>query len=124
MKTIDQTQEIKKALLQGGLVVANRGSGKTKALSEILLEDKDAIVIVLNEAQSRTIRDYLLEKGLSRETVKNKVVSALYAEKYLIGQKTDKNIYVDEWSQNSYKGHFKAAVTSFNFSVKVIKDDQ
>ena len=117
----DQTQEIKKALLQGGLVVADRCSGKTSALVEILLEDDDAIVIVGTESQSRRLKEGLLEKGLSYETVKEKIVPAQSAEKYLLNQRTNKNVYVDEWGRNPYKGHFKAAVTSFPFPVKVIK---
>jgi len=118
---VNKKDEIKKALLQGGLVVADRCSGKTWALSEILLEDEDAVVIVENEQQSRDIKQYLLSNGLSHEDVKEKVVSSQYAEKYLIGQKTSKNVYVDEWNQSSYHGYFKAAVTSFPFPVRVVK---
>jgi len=123
MKNKDQTQEIKKALLQGGLVFADRCSGKTKALAEILFEDSDAVVIVDNSFQSQTIKKYLLEKGLSYEAVKEKVVTAQFADKYLIEQRSNKNIYVDEWYLNSYRGYFKAAVTSLPFPVKVVKED-
>src|SRR5271163_2604583 len=119
----DQTQEIKKALLQGGLVVANRCSGKTRALAEILLEDEDAVVIVGNEAQGHTIKCLLLEGGLSYEAIKEKVIPFQSAERYLLNQKTNKNVYVDEWHQNLYRGYFKGAVTSFPFPVKVIRWD-
>ena len=123
MEFKDQSQEIKKALLQGGLVVADRGSGKTKALIEILLEDDDSIVIVGNQAQSEIIADALLEKGMPYVDIKKRVISALYAEKFLIGQRSNKNVYVDEWSINPYRGYFKGAVTSFGFPVKVIKGE-
>lgn len=123
MEFKDCTKKIKEALLQGGLVVADRCSGKSRALAEILFEDDDAVVIVDNANQSEHIKKYLLEKGLSYEAVKDKVVSALYAEKYLQGAKTNKNVYVDEWFHNTYRGYFKAATTSFPFAVKVVKGE-
>lgn len=121
MEFVDKSQEIKKALLQGGLVVSDRGTGKTKALSEILLEDPDAVVIVGNEAQSKRIKEFLLKAGLSHEECKNKIIPSQSAERFLQGARSNKNVYVDEYRNSNYHGYFKAAATSFPFAVKVIK---
>ena len=120
MEIFNKSQEIKRALLQGGLVVADRGTGKTRALSEILVEDPDAVVVVHNTAQKQQLEDYLFIKGYEMREANDKIILSLIAEKYLMG-KNNKNIYVDEYALNSYKGPFKAAVTSFPFAVKVIK---
>ncbi len=47
--------KIKQALLMGGLVLADRGSGKTHALAEILQDDPHSVVIVFVESQRRRL---------------------------------------------------------------------
>lgn len=115
----DKKNEIKKALLQGGLVVAQRGSGKTRALAEIIMEDPDAVVIVGSDPFRIALQDMLYRLGADRDSINIRVVGkrTLQGEHYFY----DKNVYVDEWYNNEYRGPFKAAVTSMPFAVKVIK---
>ena len=51
-----KTQEIKKALVKGGLVISPRRSGKTTALLEILAEDPSAVMIVHDYGYAGIIR--------------------------------------------------------------------
>lgn len=125
MKFKDNSKKIKKALLEGGLVVSGRGTGKTRALAEILFEIPNAVVIVGLHAQTSQLRLFLKEKGLSDYLIKAKVITAREAEKRHafttdLGFIT-KYFYVDELYYNPYKGPFKAATTSFPYPVKVIK---
>jgi hypothetical protein len=124
MEFKNRKDEIKKALLQGGLIVSGRCSGKTWALAEILIEDSDAVVIVCQAAQMDTLKTFLHKAGLSEERIKNQVIPSYTTNRYLQASIANKNVYVDEWSLNPYKGHFKAAVTSFHFPVKVIGDTE
>jgi hypothetical protein len=111
---------IKRALLQGGLVVAPRGTGKTLALAEIVAKDPDALVIVPFQANYTTMRKMLIHLGLSAVEASKRVMLALrHSPNTFLG--SDKNIYVDEWAHNTYKGPFKAAVTTMPFPVKVVR---
>ena len=55
----DKKAKIKKALIQGGLVIAPRGSGKTAAIAEILAENPQAIAITLLSAQQTRLKAML-----------------------------------------------------------------
>lgn len=115
--------EIKKALLGGGLVVAPRGQGKTSALVEILIEDKNAVLIVAYASEKIRIRQALLESGLTEYGVSEKLFLASSTDLpfHRINYLHDKNVYVDEWFSNTYKGPFKAAVTSEPFTVTIVE---
>ena len=118
MNYVDKTQEIKKALLQGGLVISDRNTGKTRALSEILLEDADAVVLVPNKGTFERLENYLLAGGMTKNEVRNRV---FLDPKRLYG--LNKNIYVDEYtlfSERPFWGSFKSATASFAIPVKVI----
>lgn len=118
MKYVDKSQEIKKALRQGGLVISERGTGKTKALVEILLEEPDAVIIAHNSYGKRRIKDFLTECGYG-PNINKRVFDGAKSEKELLGM--HKDFYIDEYFLNPYKGPFKGATTSFPFTVKVIK---
>lgn len=115
----DLHKEIKQALLQGGLVVADRGTGKTRAIAEILLEDPDAVAVVTLDSHYKCLFSHLIRLGLSSNTAKSKLIIACNAERALAG--SNKNIYVDECLMSPYKGPFKGAVTSYPYSVKVVR---
>lgn len=117
MNHIDKSQEIKKALLQGGLVLSGRNTGKTKALAEILLEDRDAVVLVRTQGQFERLRQFLLDGGMSKNDIYGRI---LRSERELLG--LHKNVYIDEYFLflEPYSGHFKAATASLPFPVKVI----
>jgi hypothetical protein len=120
----DRSKKIKKALLKGGLVIASRASGKTKALAEILAEIPEAMVIFGVHAEGERIKKFLIEEyGLNKSEVNKKVIHGLKAKELLLGRHRDflgKYVYVDEYYLNPYKENFKAAVTSFPFPVKII----
>lgn len=124
MKFKDNTKKIKKALLKGGLVVAGRGVGKTRALAEILSEDRSYVVIVGTQVQFSNLRKYLKENhDFTDGEVISRVFNAHSAEFRLLGTAFGfpfKKVYLDEYVNNPYRGPFYAAVTSFPFTTKVI----
>lgn len=108
-----EKNKIKKALLQGGLVIANRGSGKTEAILEILMEDSNAIAIVHTSYAKDRFFQLLNSKypGVySKNELNKKIISSYNAEEKLKGLHRD--VYVDEYFLCNYKGPFKAAVSS------------
>ena len=122
MEFKDNKDKIKEALLKGGLVVAERGTGKTSALFEILLEQGNAVIIVPTEQQRRRYSDLLQEEfpGIYskmdlRDTI---MLDSSITEKLLLG--LNKDVYIDEYHLCKYRGPFKAAVTSFPFELTVI----
>ena len=124
MEFKDNSKKIKKALLKGGLVVADRGVGKTRALAEILLEQGNAVIIVPTEQQKRRYYDFINDRfpGVYtkldlRDTI---IIDSSNTEARLQGL-FNKEVYIDEYYLCKYRGPFKAAVTSFPFEVKVIK---
>jgi DNA transposition AAA+ family ATPase len=118
----DKIKEIKKALLEGGLVVASRGAGKTTAIAEILMEDENAFVVVPNKGHMDNMVFILVRKGLSRTEAQHKVILAETVNHgHYYTRIHTKSIYVDEFFTNTYKGPFKAATGSWDFTVKVIK---
>lgn len=122
MKIKDQSQEIKEALKAGGLVICGRGSGKTKALVEIVAEDPFAVVVVGQHAQRARIIAMLMGKGYSKYQAENKTVYSVDAgmdERRF----RDKAVYLDEYFMNGYRGPFFAAVSSCPFSVKFIQSE-
>ena len=124
MEFKDNHKKIKKALLKGGLVVASRGTGKTRALAEILAENRKAIVIVGQQVQFSNLRYYLKENyDFTDSEVSSRVLFGVDIERKLQGKvkKYYEDIYVDEYVYNPYDGPFYAAVTSFPFPVRVIK---
>jgi hypothetical protein len=124
MEYVDKSKQIKKALLKGGLVVAARASGKTKALAEILAEDNDAVVIVGQQVQAIRLRNWLMVAyAFTKDELKGRILVSPYdVEKHRLSiDFLEKHAYVDEYHLNPYKGPFKAAVTSFPYEVKVIK---
>ena len=125
MKFKDNTKKIKKALLQGGLVVSGRNTGKTKALAEILSEIPEAVVVVGQEAQASRLKMFLREiYHFSNSRANLKVINSCSKRALFIGYPANfasEYVYVDEFYLNPYKGLFKAAVTSFPFLVKVSK---
>lgn len=102
--------------------MAPRGTGKTKAIATILIENHNAVAIVGLEAQRRSMIEQLKAFGASDNQAKQQV---LHASSVLRGRYAgfieDRDIYVDELDKNPYKGPFKAATTSTPFRVKVIK---
>jgi transposase len=111
--------EIKAALLgKGGLVIAERGSGKTQALVEILLENENAVVVASGHYRDN-ILSYLREAGLPFDIAYRKIISP---NQKLYGPLLTKDIYVEEYWASNYTGPFKAAVTSYPFPVTVIGD--
>lgn len=117
----DMSLKIAINMMMGGLVVAPRGSGKTKALCYLLKEDCKAVVIVNLESQRhRFIKMLTSLHGFSEENAGRKV---LHSKSSILKESTmlvDKNVYVDELYLNEYKGPFKAAVSSFPYKIKVI----
>jgi hypothetical protein len=125
MKFIDNSKKIKKQLLKGGLVVSGRNAGKTKALSEILYEIPQSVVVVGQSAQADRLKIFLKENyGFTDAQVNDKVLLDRTAKKRFLGINVDflyKYLYLDEFYLNGYRGPFKAAVTSFPWDVRVIK---
>lgn len=123
MEFKDNHKKIKKALLKGGLVVASRGTGKTRALAEILAENRRAIVIVGQQVQFSNLRRYLKENyDFTDAEVSSRVLFGFDIERKLKGKiKNYEDVYADEYVHNPYKGPFYAAVTSFPFPVRVVK---
>jgi hypothetical protein len=123
MEFKDNKDKIKEALLQGGLVVAERGTGKTRALFEILIEEDNVAIIVPNESQRRRYIEFLKDRfpnGCSSLDLRNCIILDTPSNEHrLMG--LDKNVYIDEYFLCSYRGPFKAAVTSFPFPVKVVE---
>lgn len=116
------TKKIKEALLRGGLVIADRGTGKTQALFEILLERSNVAIVVPTEQQQQRYNDLIQEKFpnvYSKAELSNVIIlDSPNTEQKLKGLHRD--IYVDEYFLCRYRGPFKAAVTSFPFPVTVI----
>ena len=106
MKTKDLKDSIKAALKLGGLVIAPRTSGKTRALREILCEDPNAIVFTDNSVQ----KEHLIEKHpalrkrvfINSRTSRTKIawIDPLF------------KVYIDEYTPGNDYPNFFAAVTS------------
>ena len=114
----DNHRKIKKTILKGGLVVAGRCSGKTRALAEILLENTNAVVVYSELFQRQRLQDYLIEH-LTKNEINSRLFHSSNAGIRLKG--LHKDVYIDEYFFVDYKGPFHAAVTSFPFKVTVIK---
>lgn len=123
MQFKDNKDRIKEALLKGGLVVAERGTGKSMALFEILLEQDNVVIIVPTEQQRRTYLVMLQDKFpnvYSAADLTNVIIlDTSKTEERLKG--LNKDIYIDEYHLSKYRGPFKAAVTSFPFELRVIE---
>jgi hypothetical protein len=89
MEFTNNYKKIKKALLKGGLVVADRGTGKTRALSEILNEDPLSIVVVEQESQRTHLKLYLRSLGFNESEINSRIFYAANAESALREQRAE-----------------------------------
>lgn len=121
MNVKSQAKEIKRALLQGGLVVTDRGTGKTTALAEILVEDPDSIVYATTMSVYSTLFQHLSNMGLDVKKYKDRILHL--SQQNLLGR-NNKNKYIDELKNLDDMVYVKAAVISLPFPVKVIKEDE
>jgi hypothetical protein len=101
----DKHLEIKAALLQGGIVYAERASGKSRAIAEILKDDINTVVICDNVAQKGAIQRYAL--GVAKTRIK------LNNPKSLSDIPPGSKIFIDEYNprQYSYPPFFAAATS-------------
>lgn len=129
--TFGDYKRIKLAIQKGGLVVAPRRYGKTRALVEILHEDRKAALIVPNSEMKDFILSCYQDKYGQHEQVRAERRVYVDGSSQLRGGDLrnpptllrDQNIYVDEYFYGTYRGPFKAAVTSAPFRVEVIKPE-
>lgn len=125
MQHPNNKDEIKEAILKGGLVVAGRNSGKTFAMAEIIKEYPDTIVLVGSQVQMVRIKQLLHDMGMSEREIEKRVFSAAKANDNRVNHFRDflnKKVLIDEYFKQGYywNGPFHAAVTSFPFPVRLI----
>lgn len=115
----DKCLKIYKALHQGGLVISERNTGKTRAIAMMLVENPNAVAIVGLEQQGTMMVRHLVNLGMNETEAKRRV---FHAQSHHVknGFLDKKDVYVDEMNRSPYKGPFKGAVTSFPYAVKVI----
>jgi len=118
---MNKKEEIKKALRRGGLVVAERGTGKTSALMEILMEGPAAVIIVPSNNYRYVYIELINEKYpgvFSKREICDFIILGDEAETRLKGLR--RKVYVDEWCMCNYRGPFEAAVTSLPFPITFV----
>jgi predicted AAA+ superfamily ATPase len=88
------TASLKKQIIEGGIILSPRRSGKTRAVLELLSESDEYIYIVLNSAIALTLQKELNELAMTKK------------ERCIFGPKNKlpkgKKIIVDELFHNSY----------------------
>ena len=113
----DKTKEIKEYLQKGIFVVAPRGSGKTRAIAELLLENRDMVAVVGSESGVRRLVKMLQDSGLTETYAQTRVLHAAKAKEHLFGDRTRVRIIVDEYFKSRYNGPFYAATASQDIKV-------
>lgn len=124
----EYVDRIKKALKNGGLVVAPRGVGKSAALAEILAENPNSIVIVTNDTMFRRLRD-LYREHTGEELGGGRLFHVNTFTNPEPGRKpgwpfdlAGKEMYIDEYwiASGRCPEDWHGAVTSFPFPMTVI----
>lgn len=105
----DRVKQIKKALLSGCIVNAPRGSGKTRALAQILSERENSAVIVASFAQKENMTRYLLQLGMHLEEIERRIVLSTSVLRGLHNDVLSKELYIDEYDLAKYRGPFHGA---------------
>lgn len=106
----DKSEDIFKALKEGGLVIADRGAGKTRALGRILMEEPNSVVITNFFEQKKTLVKYV---PLAQKRI-------FLASEDSLEAKTSqyKKIYIDEYKPgDQHVRSFYAATASVGISV-------
>lgn len=90
------TSKIKQDLINGGLIIAPRRSGKSEAIIELLNESDDYIIVCINQDHAKSMRDRLIKRH-----IKNKV----RADDLIVGQtydfkRNEKKIIIEEFFYN------------------------
>lgn len=118
----DRIKEIKEALLSGCIVNAPRGSGKTRALAEILSENKDAYAMVATFSQKENMTRYLLQLGMNLKDIEQRIVLATSVLKGRHNDILTKELYIDEYDLAKYRGPFIGATTTREMEPKPVKE--
>jgi len=119
----DKKNEIKKALLKGGLVIAERGVGKTTALLEILLDQTNMVIIVPTHTIKERYTDLLIERFPGVYT-KMDFSDTIILDSYKTEERLKglhKDVYIDEYFLCKYRGPFKAAVGTLPLGTTIIE---
>ena len=105
-----QTDKILEALRQGGLVLANRQSGKTTALLALAKElgSENCVIVSSDQAHSQYLQD-LWRRLYKKESMAPIFCSAVSAERYL---PPVKYVLVDQYHRCALRKNFFAAVDS------------
>ena len=112
-----------------GLLITNKGVGKTQALMHILFNNPKAILLVSSEAAKQDFIGWYTnyEANLNPYPYIPRFNNLSTRILTIIDKKTDlENLYIDEYFYCNLIGvtNFKAAVTSMKFPVKIKKIKQ